>query len=80
MLHLGGKVTPLVMALLGVVCLVVQDLGAERRTIVMGGADGLAWADGGGAIAATVNYWSTLAMDRWTPTALKPVSISMATT
>lgn len=33
-----------------------------------------------GAIAATVNYWSTLAMDRWTPTALKPVSISMATT
>jgi len=33
-----------------------------------------------GAIAATVNYWSTLPMDRWSPTALKPVSISMVTT
>lgn len=34
----------------------------------------------GGAVAATVNYWSTLSMDRWTATALKPVSLSMATT
>ena len=33
-----------------------------------------------GAITATVNYWSTLSMDRWTATALKPVSISMVTT
>jgi hypothetical protein len=33
-----------------------------------------------GAISATIDYWSTLAMDRWTATALKPVSISMATT
>lgn len=33
-----------------------------------------------GAIAATVNYWSTLSMDRWTASALKPVSISMVTT
>ncbi len=33
-----------------------------------------------GSVAATVNYWSTLSMDRWTPTALKPVSISMVTT
>ncbi|WP_396644893.1 hypothetical protein [Microbacterium sp.] len=33
-----------------------------------------------GAIAATVDYWSTLPMDRWTATALKPVSISMVTT
>ncbi len=33
-----------------------------------------------GAIAATVNYWSTLPMDQWSPTALKPVSISMVTT
>ena len=33
-----------------------------------------------GAIAATVKYWSTLSMDRWTATALKPVSISMDTT
>ncbi|MGP3535834.1 hypothetical protein ACTU3I_13630 [Microbacterium sp. RD1] len=33
-----------------------------------------------GAVGATVNYWSTLSMDRWTPTALKPVSLSMVTT
>lgn len=33
-----------------------------------------------GAVGATVDYWSTLSMDRWTPTALKPVSISMVTT
>ncbi|WP_295838181.1 hypothetical protein [uncultured Microbacterium sp.] len=33
-----------------------------------------------GSVAATVDYWSTLSMDRWTPTALKPVSLSMETT
>ncbi|PTT22335.1 hypothetical protein DBR36_02245 [Microbacterium sp. HMWF026] len=33
-----------------------------------------------GAVGATVDYWSTLSMDRWTPTALKPVSLSMVTT
>lgn len=33
-----------------------------------------------GAVAAAVNYWSTLNMDLWTPTALKPVSLSMTTT
>lgn len=33
-----------------------------------------------GAVAATVKYWSTLSMDRWTATALKPVDISMVTT
>lgn len=33
-----------------------------------------------GAVAATVDYWSTLSMERWTPTALKPVSLSMVTT
>lgn len=33
-----------------------------------------------GSVAATVDYWSTLSMDRWTPAALKPVSLSMATT
>lgn len=33
-----------------------------------------------GAVGATVDYWSTLSMDRWTPTALKPVSLSMETT
>lgn len=33
-----------------------------------------------GAVSATVDYWSTLSMDRWTPTALKPVSLSMVTT
>lgn len=33
-----------------------------------------------GSVAASVNYWSTLSMDRWTATALKPVSLSMITT
>jgi hypothetical protein len=33
-----------------------------------------------GAVAADIDYWSTLSMDRWTSTALKPVSISMVTT
>lgn len=33
-----------------------------------------------GSVGATVNYWSTLSMDRWTATALKPVNLSMETT
>ncbi|KAA9089961.1 hypothetical protein F6B42_00120 [Microbacterium radiodurans] len=33
-----------------------------------------------GAVAASLNYWSDLSMDRWTATALKPVSLSLATT
>jgi hypothetical protein len=33
-----------------------------------------------GAVGATVNYWSDLSMDRWTPEAVKPVSLSMVTT
>ena len=33
-----------------------------------------------GAVAAQVDYWSTLAMDQWTPGAVKPVNISLATT
>jgi hypothetical protein len=33
-----------------------------------------------GSVAADVNYWSTLSMDRWTAMALKPVSLSMVTT
>jgi len=33
-----------------------------------------------GAVGATVNYWSTLPMNEWTATALKPVSLSMVTT
>ena len=33
-----------------------------------------------GSVSADVNYWSTLSMDRWTPTALKPISLSMLTT
>lgn len=33
-----------------------------------------------GSVSAAINYWSTLNMDRWTPTALKPVSLSMVTT
>ncbi|MBA8816863.1 hypothetical protein FHX48_001956 [Microbacterium halimionae] len=33
-----------------------------------------------GAVAATINYWSTLSMDQWTATSLKPISLSMSTT
>jgi hypothetical protein len=33
-----------------------------------------------GSVAADVNYWSTLSMDRWTATALKPIQLSMVTT
>ena len=41
------------------VLLAVQDLGAERRTIVMGGEDGLEWASGGGTIAALIQTGPT---------------------
>ncbi len=41
------------------VLLAVQTLGAERRTIVMGGEDGLTWASGGGTIAALVQTGPT---------------------
>lgn len=33
-----------------------------------------------GAVSATISYWSTLRMDRWTADAVKPVSLSMVTT
>jgi len=33
-----------------------------------------------GPVTATVDYWSTLAMDEWTPEAVKPVSIALKTT
>ncbi|GAA1707263.1 hypothetical protein GCM10009808_26570 [Microbacterium sediminicola] len=33
-----------------------------------------------GAVAATVDYWSTLSMDKWSATAIKPVSLSLITT
>jgi hypothetical protein len=33
-----------------------------------------------GSVSAAINYWSTLNMDQWTPSALKPVSLSMVTT
>ena len=33
-----------------------------------------------GAVKAAVNYWSELRMDRWTPNAVKPVSLSLVTT
>ncbi|MFF2487778.1 hypothetical protein ACFVSU_15345 [Microbacterium sp. NPDC058062] len=33
-----------------------------------------------GAVAATIDYWSTLSMDKWTAEAVKPVSISLITT
>ncbi|MGZ0711685.1 hypothetical protein ACWPKO_25470 (plasmid) [Coraliomargarita sp. W4R53] len=32
-----------------------------------------------GPLTVTVDYWSTLSMDQWTPQALKPVSLSMTT-
>lgn len=33
-----------------------------------------------GAVTATIDYWSTLSMDKWTAEAVKPVSISLITT
>jgi len=42
--------------------------GATQRTLTAG------------AVTATVEYWSTLSMDRWTAGAVKPVSLSMVTT
>ena len=33
-----------------------------------------------GAVGATIDYWSTLTMDKWTSDALKPVELSMVTT
>ena len=42
--------------------------GATQRTLTAG------------AVTATVDYWSTLAMDQWTAEAVKPVSISLITT
>ncbi|MFJ6651224.1 hypothetical protein ACIQLJ_00340 [Microbacterium sp. NPDC091313] len=33
-----------------------------------------------GSVAADLNYWSTLSMDQWTASALKPVSLSLTTT
>lgn len=52
MLYLGAKALVLMF-------LAVQDLGAERRTIVMGGEDGLEWAGGGGTIAALIQTGPT---------------------
>ena len=52
MLYLGAKALVLMF-------LAVQDLGAERRTIVMGGEDGLEWAGGGGGIAALIQTGPT---------------------
>ncbi|MCO5952775.1 hypothetical protein [Microbacterium yannicii] len=42
--------------------------GATQRTLTAG------------AVTATIDYWSTLAMDQWTADAVKPVSISLITT
>ncbi|HKP08028.1 MAG TPA: hypothetical protein VJU58_12310 [Microbacterium sp.] len=33
-----------------------------------------------GAVTATIDYWSTLSMDKWTAEAVKPISISLITT
>lgn len=33
-----------------------------------------------GPVTATVDYWSTLNMDQWTPGAIKPVSLSLVST
>ncbi|KAA9107784.1 hypothetical protein [Microbacterium rhizomatis] len=32
-----------------------------------------------GPLAVSINYWSTLSMDKWNPGALKPVSLSLIT-
>ncbi|RLK48002.1 hypothetical protein [Microbacterium telephonicum] len=42
--------------------------GSTQRTIAAG------------AVTANVNYWSDLRMDKWTPSAVKPVQLSMVTT
>jgi len=49
---------------------VANDLsgGATEREVVAG------------AVSATISYWSTLRMDRWTADAVKPISLSMVTT
>ena len=59
MLHRGRKATPIVMVLLGMSCLAVQDLRAERLTIIMGGENGLEWRDGGGTVAALIQTGPT---------------------
>lgn len=41
--------------------------GSTERTLVAG------------AITATIDYWSTLNMDRWDAAAIKPISLSMTT-
>ncbi|MEZ3159155.1 hypothetical protein AB1K54_01270 [Microbacterium sp. BWT-B31] len=33
-----------------------------------------------GAVTATVDYWSDLSMDKWTASAIKPVTLSLTTT
>lgn len=33
-----------------------------------------------GPLAVSINYWSTLTMDKWTAAAVKPVSLSLITT
>lgn len=54
MLHPGAKVTSLLMVLMGMLCLAAQDLGADRRTIIMGGENGLQWQSGGGTVEALI--------------------------
>ena len=49
----------LIVTLLGVFSLMGQDLGAESRTIIMGGDNGLPWMEGGGSIAAAVQTGPT---------------------
>jgi hypothetical protein len=58
-LHPGAKVTSLVMVLMGMLCLAAQDLGADRRTIIMGGENGLQWQSGGGTVAALIQTGPT---------------------
>lgn len=40
--------------ILGMLCLLAQDTAAERRSLVMGGENGLEWSGGGGTIRAVV--------------------------
>lgn len=42
--------------------------GSTQRTITAG------------AVTATINYWSTLRLDKWTPNALKPITLSLVAT
>ncbi len=52
LLQVKGNVIPLVIALISILCCFGRSLEAERRTIIMGGENGISWQEGGGVIKA----------------------------